>query len=145
LQASLRGAGRGHLLLQLSGLLGYGRSSEQLIEHTIAAIQARRLLLVELPRPTYQLSSRPHAEGVVEQLEALAREDIIEDSDWIEIRLTDTDGSPVGNIPYELELANGSIRRGWTDRDGRLRHDGVPAGNCRIEFPNIDASMWRPA
>lgn len=49
-------------------------------------------------------------------------------------------GRPAAGMPVTVELADGSIRGGATDSDGRLRLDGtVPTGATAIRF---DTGRW---
>jgi hypothetical protein len=64
---------------------------------------------------------------------------------WIEFRLVDEDGKPVGHVRYELELPDGSTKSGVLDEQGRARFEDLDPGKCQIAFPDIDAREWRRA
>jgi hypothetical protein len=64
---------------------------------------------------------------------------------WVEIRLVDSEGNPVPGESYEIVLPDGSIRSGTLNGKGVARYDLIPAGQCDVRFPNLDANAWRPA
>jgi hypothetical protein len=65
---------------------------------------------------------------------------------WVEIELIDADDKPVADEAYRLQLPDGSIRTGKLDAKGRAYvGDIVAPGQCKVCFPEIDASEWRPA
>jgi hypothetical protein len=59
-----------------------------------------------------------------------------EPHEWIEIELVDEEGAPVANAPVELEMPDGSKRRGVTNAVGKWRIDRIPGGQCRARFPS---------
>jgi hypothetical protein len=64
---------------------------------------------------------------------------------WVSIELLDDAGDPVRDIAFELELPDGSKRSGRLDERGRARFDGIKPGECKLSFPDIDASEWSAA
>jgi hypothetical protein len=69
-------------------------------------------------------------------------DDIIDSVDWIEILVADEDDAPVVGVAYELELPDGSVRRGRTNRDGIARVEPIPSGNCKLTLVELDESAW---
>jgi hypothetical protein len=64
---------------------------------------------------------------------------------FIEFTLKDKDtGDPIPGERYRVKLPDGSTREGRTDANGRVRVDGIPAGECQISYPDIDADSWNP-
>ena len=63
---------------------------------------------------------------------------------WIEIALKDSQGHPIPNERYKLKLADGSIREGTLDGDGRARVDGIEPGSAEVSFPD-QGTDWKPA
>jgi type VI secretion system secreted protein VgrG len=57
-------------------------------------------------------------------------------ANWVELELLDEEGKGVGNARYELHLADGSVKKGSLDGSGKARVDGLPAGACRVVFPD---------
>jgi hypothetical protein len=53
-------------------------------------------------------------------------------------------GEPIPNERYKLKLPDGSIQEGRTDSNGRVRVEGIPAGQTQISYPDIDADSWKP-
>ncbi len=68
-----------------------------------------------------------------------------EETTWVEIKLKDKKGNPVPNKSYEVKLADGSIRSGKLDKEGKARIAGVKAGSCEVKFPNVDKNEWKKA
>lgn len=63
---------------------------------------------------------------------------------WIEVRLVDTEQHPMAGEPYRLRLPDQSIREGSLDEEGKVRVDGIPAGQCQVSFPQIHGEEWSP-
>ena len=62
------------------------------------------------------------------------RSGMLEYEDWMDIVLQDQDGNPIPNKRYRLYLANGEIREGQLDDNGRAREEHVPPGRSRLVF-----------
>jgi hypothetical protein len=58
-------------------------------------------------------------------------------ADWIAIQLLDEDQQPVEGEPYTITLPDGTTVKGKLDKQGKARHDGIPTGQCRVEFPGL--------
>ncbi len=65
-----------------------------------------------------------------------------EERAWIQIELLDTEGRGIAGEKCRIVLPNGKIVEQSTDRDGVVRIIGIPAGNCRVTFPNLDEDAW---
>jgi hypothetical protein len=63
---------------------------------------------------------------------------------WVEIRLVDTDGYPLAGERFILKLSDGTTRDGELDAGGSARVESIPAGSCRVSFPDLDETEWRP-
>ncbi|MCK6556303.1 type VI secretion system tip protein VgrG [Candidatus Binatia bacterium] len=61
---------------------------------------------------------------------------------WVEIELLDEDERPVAGEEYRLDLADGSVRRGRLDANGKARVENIDPGTCELTFPNLDANDW---
>jgi len=61
---------------------------------------------------------------------------------WIEIELVDEENQPVPGEQYRIELPDGSVVEGSLDSQGKARRDGIPPGNCKVTFPNLDKEAW---
>ena len=59
-------------------------------------------------------------------------------SSWIVISLVTSDKHPVPNEPYRVTLPDGEVVSGRLDVRGRARIEGIPAGECRVVFPEHD-------
>ena len=61
---------------------------------------------------------------------------------WIEIKLVDEENRPVPGEKYRITLSDDTVIEGTLDGDGFARHDGIPKGNCRVTFPDLDKEAW---
>jgi hypothetical protein len=68
-----------------------------------------------------------------------------EEITWVEIELKDKKGDPVPGESYEVKLADGSVRSGKLDKDGKARLAGVKPGTCEVKFPKVDKKEWKKA
>jgi uncharacterized Zn-binding protein involved in type VI secretion len=66
-----------------------------------------------------------------------ARSNTVEYKDYIEIELKDSDGQVVPNEEYVLYLANGEVRTGKLDANGKKKEKNVPPFAWDISFPNL--------
>src|SRR5262249_30416148 len=61
-----------------------------------------------------------------------------------EIELGDGDGDPLPGIAYEITTPGGKVVTGKLDSQGRARVDDIDPGSCKVRFPDLDGSEWRP-
>jgi hypothetical protein len=131
---------------RLRGLLE--RSSERGRAHDQVAMlgELRRMIdrgeLVFVALPQRSRSARPIEIEEPELHEPTGPEEIVEQVDWIEILVVDEDDQPVRSVAYELELPDGSIRRGQTNADGIARCDRIPSGTCKLTLVELDTQAW---
>ena len=52
--------------------------------------------------------------------------------DWVEIEMKDDDGEPLSNREYKAYLSDGSVRKGYLDRDGKAKLENVPPGRVEV-------------
>ena len=64
---------------------------------------------------------------------------------WIEIVLVDEDNNPVPGEHYSITLSDNTVADGTLDQNGFARLDGIPSGDCKITFPELDKDAWQPA
>jgi len=65
-----------------------------------------------------------------------------ERTDWVEFELWDEDlDEPVPDEAYELTLTDGRVLKSRLDRNGMVRVEGIPPGECTIYFPDLDHEM----
>lgn len=128
----------------LGGMVRLGSSTlehrfqqEQVWAEVEEAFSTERLVLLQVPRPVFAVPKRERSEA--------AWEDESTPTSWVGLQLEDEDGEPVAGQRVRLKLADGSIRESVSDERGRLRLDGIPVGNCQVEFVGIDGSDWRAA
>ena len=60
--------------------------------------------------------------------------------DYLELRMFDNDGTPVGGVKYKVYLPDGKDRSDQLDDEGYAREEGIPPGQCRVEFEDSDES-----
>ena len=63
---------------------------------------------------------------------------------WIAIKLTRSDGSPGAGEPYEIGMEGQVLASGTLDEKGEARVDGLDPQTCKVSFPNLDKSAWKP-
>jgi hypothetical protein len=111
---------------------------EQVWKEVEEAFQTGRLALLRLPRPVFLHSEPVKVEETVWGEESTP-------TSWVGIQLEDEEGEPVVGQRVRIKLADGAVRESVSDDKGRIRMDGIPEGNCQVEFVGIDASDWRAA
>ena len=60
---------------------------------------------------------------------------------WIGLERKYFDGTPVKGAPYKVTFADGSVRRGKLDDDGKARLEGIDPGTASIDIGE-DAREW---
>jgi hypothetical protein len=113
------------LLRTLQGAIQSGRLA---FEHAFAP-RVRKRCLQSVPMPAGE--PMPSSEK--------------SDEDFIEIQLVGEDDQPVGGCAYLVALPNGDERGGKLNSKGFARIDGIPSGQCRVTFPELDAEAWQVA
>ena len=68
-----------------------------------------------------------------------------EPTHWIEIKLQNPDGKPVPDEEYRVKLPDETIQSGRLDDEGKARIEGIPPGQCEVNFPQIHGDEWEPA
>ncbi|MBV8547549.1 MAG: hypothetical protein JO093_13995 [Acidobacteria bacterium] len=61
---------------------------------------------------------------------------------WIEVQLIGEDDKPIPYQKYTIALPGGAIRSGTLDENGSARIEGIPAGTCKVSFPDLDQDAW---
>ncbi len=62
---------------------------------------------------------------------------------WVGIELKDESGKPVPDEPYRVTLSTGEVVRGFLDKDGKARIEGVETlADCQVSFPGLDSDAW---
>ncbi|MEO7095360.1 MAG: hypothetical protein ABI175_19040 [Polyangiales bacterium] len=68
-----------------------------------------------------------------------------DDRTWIEIELVDQDKEPIANERYLIETSDGRKIEGTTNASGKAREEGIKPGDCKVSFPDLEASSWKAA
>ncbi|MEA2343247.1 MAG: hypothetical protein QOF63_1416 [Thermoanaerobaculia bacterium] len=63
---------------------------------------------------------------------------------WIEVQLIGEDDKPIPNQKYTIALPGGAMKSGTLDENGSARIEGIPAGTCKVSFPDLDQDAWTP-
>lgn len=63
---------------------------------------------------------------------------------WIEIELVDTEGNPIPDELYWIQLPDGSVREGRLNGGGRAYFGDLDPGECDIRWPNLDGEAFAP-
>jgi hypothetical protein len=64
---------------------------------------------------------------------------------WVAIEVVDEQGIGVEGISYSIITPDNQEYTGVTDASGGARIDNIPAGQCKISFPDLDKSAYRAA
>jgi hypothetical protein len=97
----------------------------------------------ESPGTTKKKRMKPPTWTAMVAAPAVAATDPEKKLHFIEFILKDKEtGDPIPNERYRVKLPDGTTREGSTDANGRVRVDGIPAGQCQISYPDIDAASW---
>lgn len=63
---------------------------------------------------------------------------------WVEIQLIGEDDQPIPSVNYAVALPGGTIVSGTLDAQGMARVANIPAGMCKVSFPDLDKDAWTP-
>jgi hypothetical protein len=127
-------------LLNRSSERGRAQDAVAVLGELRRMIDRGELVFVALPQRT--TSARPIQIEEPDVGDSTGPEEIVEDTDWIEILVADEDDQPVRDVAFELELPDGSIRRGRTNADGIARCDRIPSGTCKLTLIELDTNAW---
>lgn len=134
-------------LMDAAALLGFDP------DHGFRTTTAELLALVSAAvaegslRVDRRVEGWPVFRASVEVEEVAPPEEKTEKKTFVAIKLVD-DADPSRPVPfkrYRIELPDGSVREGMLDQYGRALVDGIDEGECKVSFPDFDASAWRKA
>ena len=125
------------VIAALDGLSGPAEHlpTEQLKARVADALARERLIAFRTANPTVVEN--------FEKVEPLGPSE--DDSTWIEIELVDQDKEPIANERYVIETSDGRKITGTTNASGKAREEGVKPGDCKVSFPDLEASSWKAA
>jgi hypothetical protein len=130
-------------LMQQTGHRGERLDDASLLVALRQRIDRGELVFMQRSRST--VDARVIERSVLPIQKPFEPEEIIDSVDWIEILVADDDDEPVVGVAYELELPDGSVRRGRTNRYGIARVEPIPSGNCKLTLTELDEGAWGPA
>lgn len=110
---------------------------------SVGVVPEQRLELVRVPRRFQAPPQRAPAPApkTPSQLHEKTKAISAEEVDWVEIRLIDDSGKPIGSQAYSVRLADGSTREGVLDADGSAFLGGIKPGSCEVTFPGFTAHV----
>lgn len=135
-----------HVLRALAGEVGHGRPVTddcEVVARLAAALVAGRLTLVRpaaAPEPLVGPPGEEEARQADDDAFALLQEP--PPTHWVEIQLVGEDGCGIAGQRYLIVTSDGVEWRGFTDSLGVARLSRIPAGECRVSFPDLDAEAW---
>jgi hypothetical protein len=68
----------------------------------------------------------------------------VSEQHWLELRVVDPKNRPLSGVRVEISPADGELRASSTDADGFVYLMPIPAGDCGIRLPDLDARGWKP-
>ena len=71
-----------------------------------------------------------------------AVDELVEETDWLEVQVFDQDDRPVAGVEYLVKLTDGKSRKGTTNSGGILCFEGIPSGDCSVELLSVDEQAW---
>lgn len=54
---------------------------------------------------------------------------------WVKVQLVDDQGRGLADVPYRIELEDGSVRQGTLDRQGIVMLREIEGSTCKVSFP----------
>ncbi|EYF02877.1 hypothetical protein [Chondromyces apiculatus] len=126
---------RALLAQDLSGARVGLMEDEAVIEALATRIAAGSLVLV-FERPALPPAPPLQAAALPEPEPNPAPQPV--EKHWIEIELRAEEAphDPVPHARYVVELPNGEVVEGYLDENGKARLEGIPAGQCKVSFPD---------
>lgn len=121
----------------LEGLTGPAERlhTEELKQRVADALARERLIAFRTTAPT--------AVEQIKKIEPLGPSE--DDTTWVEIELLDQDKNPVSDERYVIETSDGRKIEGRTNSSGRALEEGIKPGDCKVSFPDLEASSWKAA
>lgn len=130
------------ILSEVDGLKGNMplTPSGWLVDRVERAVRQGRLLAIA--------SAFPSGSGIFTEAEPEApaqTEAPVQDQEltWIEIQLLDFNDKPLAGHPYELELPDGTIRKGTVNAEGLARVTGIDPGQCKLTWKRQTVETYR--
>lgn len=80
------------------------------------------------------------AAAEIDQSASSQLSELVDRNSWVEFELVN-DATPIPREPYVLTDPNGGKHTGNVDDKGRARIEHIPAGRCKIEFPDLSYSI----
>jgi hypothetical protein len=110
------------------------RREDRLKRDVLEAFQRGRLVALEVERVEPRLPEQEAEEAPPAPEEEAAK------PTFVAVEMKDEDGNPLAYARYVVEMPDGSKREGRLNENGYVRIDGVSPGQCKVTFPDYDAS-----
>ena len=68
---------------------------------------------------------------------------VVAETSFVELVTVNQRGEPVGYLRYEVRGADGEIKTGMTDANGKARIDDLTPGSVEVRFPELNGADWR--
>ena len=101
------------------------------------AIESGTLVALRRPPPRFVQGVLPATKGDKGESPPPAAEEL--ETSWVEVELLSEDHPPrpIAHARYRIELPDASVREGKLDGNGRVRLEDIPAGTCKVTFPDL--------
>lgn len=101
------------------------------------AIEGGTLVALRRPPPRFVHGVLPTTKGEGSGPPPSEAEEL--EQSWVEVELLSEDNppKPIAHARYRIELPDASVREGKLDGNGRVRLEGIPAGTCKVTFPDL--------
>ncbi|HYO66794.1 MAG TPA: hypothetical protein VEU33_11980 [Archangium sp.] len=101
------------------------------------AIESGTLVALRRPPPRFVHGILPATKGDRGAPPPSTAEEL--ETSWVEVELLSEDNPPrpMAHARYRIELPDASVREGKLDGNGRVRLEDIPAGTCKVTFPDL--------
>lgn len=122
--------------------LAIPRDDDEVLELLVAAIDRGQLVLVRVDPPRHWgHGSTRRSDRSEKGSDERSLEPLVDATHWIELRLVDDEDVAIPGQRYLVIDPGGHSHRGYTDSLGSARITRIPAGVCRVSFPDLDGSI----
>lgn len=124
---------------------GLGRPTATLdeLEEWLASGLAAKALVALRTKPRPRVFDEQRVTNLMDLLPPEEPPEPAVQTGYIDIRLTEHDGTPAPDEPYRIVTPDFEEIRGSLDTEGHAHHDPVARSVCRVSFPNIDQGDWQ--
>jgi hypothetical protein len=117
----------------------WAKAAELLSESGMGRFDDGLLLLRIVPRRNFK---SPSSEPPITPSQFAQ---MVKEKHWVAIELVDEEGNGVEGVSYSIIAPDNQEYTGRTDATGSARLDNIPAGQCKISFPDLDKDAYKAA